>query len=246
MPKLLKKVDQQSNAAAPSNGDGQVANVIDRIAPELMPLAKDIGLFVYDPDNARLHPERNKEAIRWSLSTYGQQKPIVVRAATMHVVAGNGTLEAARELGWTRIAASVVEMTEEEAAGYGVVDNRSAELAMWNYEVLARLTVLKGMPPPMYTDEEIRLLSANRSDPSWGEGGVSAEEAWQGMPEFVQEDQTSWRHVVVHLRCEEDLARFLMLMEQSPGNIRQNSIWYPKAEIGRFADKRYISKDGAP
>ena len=55
-----------------------------------------------DAENARLHDDRNLEAIKSSLERFGQQKPIVVDS-TMSVVAGNGTLEAAKMLGWTKI-----------------------------------------------------------------------------------------------------------------------------------------------
>lgn len=115
---------------------------IDDIAPQLLPLAVPIGSLVYDPDNAMLHPEKNLEAIRESILRYGQQTVLVVRKATMHVVVGNGRLQVCRDLGWTKIAASIVDMTEAEAAGYGMADNRTAGLARWNFEVVARLDAL--------------------------------------------------------------------------------------------------------
>jgi hypothetical protein len=118
--------------------NGKVNDIVPALAGLTMPIE---GLKI-DPDNARLHPERNLEAIKASLAQYGQRKPIVVRAQTMTVVAGNGTLEAAKALGWTRIAASVQPMTEVEAAGYGLADNRTAELARWDFEVVARLDKL--------------------------------------------------------------------------------------------------------
>ncbi len=87
-----------------------------------------------------MHGDRNMEAIRDSLRAYGQLKPVVVRAQTRVVVAGNGTMRAARELGWQRVAAVIVPMTDVEAAGYGLADNRTAELADWDNEVVARLS----------------------------------------------------------------------------------------------------------
>ncbi len=69
-------------------------------------------------------------------------KPVVVRKQTNVIIAGNGTVECARALGWTEIAANVVDVTEVEAVGYGLADNRSAELAKWDFEVVARLDKL--------------------------------------------------------------------------------------------------------
>jgi hypothetical protein len=58
------------------------------------------------------------------------------------------------------------------------------------------------------------------------------------MPEYQHEDQTSWHKVIVHFANAEDMARFAQLVEQSLTD-KTRSIWYPKAEIGRYADKEY-------
>lgn len=91
-----------------------------------------------DPANARSHGERNLEAIRDSLRAFGQQKPIVVDGRGI-VIAGNGTLEAAKRLGWTEIAIVRTELDPGQATAFGIADNRTAELAEWNDEVLRSL-----------------------------------------------------------------------------------------------------------
>lgn len=126
-------------------------------------LVHPIDQFILDPENARLHGERNMESIKDSLALYGQVKPIVVRSSTGIVVAGNGTITAARELGWTEIAATLVDMNEIEAAGYGLADNRTAELAKWNFEVVARLDKLlldAGSPSIGWSEDELEVLRA--------------------------------------------------------------------------------------
>lgn len=53
------------------------------------------------------------------------------------VVAGNGSLEAARRLGWTHLAvADTTGMTAEEVRAFALADNRTAELSAWDYGVL--------------------------------------------------------------------------------------------------------------
>lgn len=101
-----------------------------------------IASLVQDPMNAREHPERNLETIKQSLYLYGQLKPLVVRRESNVIIAGNGTHRAATELGWTEIAVNYTDMSEVEAAGFGLVDNRSAELAKWNFEIVARIDKL--------------------------------------------------------------------------------------------------------
>lgn len=151
-----------------------------QIAPALSPLAVPIDSVTYDPDNARLHPERNMESIELSLTMYGQVKPIVVQKSTGKVVAGNGTLAAAKKLGFTRIAAAVVDMTDIEATGYGLADNRTAELAKWDFEVVARLDRLlqeAGHQPVGWSPDELEVLrAAEWIPPPISEGGFGGED----------------------------------------------------------------------
>lgn len=95
----------------------------------------DIDSVVLDPANARKHPERNIEAIKGSLARFGQQRPIVVDAAGV-VRAGNGTLTAARLLGWKTILIVRTALDGGEAAAFAIADNRTAELAEWDIEAL--------------------------------------------------------------------------------------------------------------
>ena len=84
-----------------------------------------------DPSNVRKHSRRNLDAIKASLRKFGQQKPIVVDAKGI-VLAGNGTLTAAKELGWIEIQATRTELAGVEATAFAIADNRTAELAEWD------------------------------------------------------------------------------------------------------------------
>ena len=90
-----------------------------------------------DPRNARKHDAKNLKAIADSLEQFGQRKPIVVWGRT--VVAGNGTMAAARTLGWTEIQIVRVpdDWSADQVKAYALADNRSAELAAWDEQVLA-------------------------------------------------------------------------------------------------------------
>ena len=91
-----------------------------------------------DPKNARKHSARNLEAIAASLEKFGQRKPIVVHRGV--VLAGNGTLEAAKSLGWTEIDVAEVpdDWDNDTAKAYALADNRTAELAEWDESELAK------------------------------------------------------------------------------------------------------------
>jgi DNA modification methylase len=90
-----------------------------------------------DSRNARKHDAKNLKAIADSLEQFGQRKPIVVWGRT--VVAGNGTMAAARTLGWTEIQIVRVpdDWSADQVKAYALADNRSAELASWDEQVLA-------------------------------------------------------------------------------------------------------------
>ena len=83
-----------------------------------------------DPSNVRKHGRKNLDAIKASLRKFGQQKPIVVDAKGI-VLAGNGTLTAAKELGWEEIEIVRTQLEGVEATAFAIADNRSAELAEW-------------------------------------------------------------------------------------------------------------------
>ncbi len=117
---------------------------LGHIAEPLRHLAVPIDTLVLDPANARLHDDKNLAAIQASLSRFGQRLPLVVQKQGLVIRAGNGRVVAARALGWTHIAAVVVDESEVEAVAFAIADNRSAELASWDDACLARL--LKSLP----------------------------------------------------------------------------------------------------
>jgi len=91
----------------------------------------------FDAANVRRHGEKNLATIKASLSRFGQQKPIVVDAAGV-VRAGNGTLAAAKALGWKEITVVRSTLAGAEATAYAIADNRTAELAEWDEDALAQ------------------------------------------------------------------------------------------------------------
>jgi ParB-like chromosome segregation protein Spo0J len=108
------------------------------------------------------NPRRgNVDVIVESLGIHGQYRPIVVRTKTFEVLAGNHTLAAARELGWTEIAATFVDVTDDEAARIVLVDNRAADLGAYDDQVLADL--LGSLPDTAgtgFSDDDLAVLLA--------------------------------------------------------------------------------------
>ena len=95
-----------------------------------------IADLVFDPANARKHEAKNLDAIKGSLARFGQQKPIVVGSKGV-IIAGNGTLAAARSLGWEKIDVVYTDLTGTDATAFAIADNRTSELAEWDAGVLS-------------------------------------------------------------------------------------------------------------
>ena len=97
-----------------------------------------INSLTPDPANARKHDERNIKAIADSLKQFGQRKPITVTPDSI-VVTGNGTMQAAKSLGWSEIviARTPVGWTWEQIRAWAIADNQTALLGEWDDKVLA-------------------------------------------------------------------------------------------------------------
>lgn len=134
-----------------------------------------------DPANVRKHSERNIETIVASLRRFGQQKPIVVDKSGV-VRAGNGTLEAARRLGWDSIDAHVSELTGSEMTAYAIADNRTAELAEWDEASLA--ATLEGL---QFDDAEL-LEAAGFDEDELAEMLADVEIDGDGTTGEIEED----------------------------------------------------------
>jgi len=97
----------------------------------------NIDELILDPENARKHNDLNLQAIIGSLREFGQRKPIVVSSSNV-VIAGNGTLQSAKTLGWKKIDVVRIpaDWSEDRIRAFALADNRTAELAEWDASVL--------------------------------------------------------------------------------------------------------------
>ena len=119
------------------------------IAADLQTLATPIHELELLPGNPR---RGDIEAVRRSLFTFGQRKPIVVRRDDKVVIAGNHTLQAARLLGWQEIAVVWVDDDETTSKAFALADNRTADLGTYDEQALADLIGQVGSIDPELLD----------------------------------------------------------------------------------------------
>lgn len=85
------------------------------------------------------NPRRNEEAVSkvmGSLKEYGFRQPIVVDENNI-IIVGHTRLKAAQRLGIKEVPVHVAEgLTEQQKKAYRIADNRIAEEAVWDDELL--------------------------------------------------------------------------------------------------------------
>lgn len=142
------------------------------IPPTLAALAVPVDSLVPWSRNPR---RGDVDVIIESLEHNGQYRPIVVRTSTREVLAGNHTLEAARRLGWPEIAATFVDVDDDQAARIVLVDNRANDLAGYDAPTLA--DILDSLPDLTGTGFDAADLTPPTGD-DWSSamGGLSTEE----------------------------------------------------------------------
>jgi DNA modification methylase len=139
-----------------------------------------------DPKNARKHGERNIGTIVTALKEIGAARSIVIDERNV-VLAGNATVDAARQVGLTKVRVVDVDgdelvavrrkgLTETEKARLALFDNRGAELAEWDAHVLAQLQADGVGLDGLFTDDELEALLPTSGPP----GGLTE-------PDFVPE-----------------------------------------------------------
>jgi ParB-like chromosome segregation protein Spo0J len=86
--------------------------------------------------NARLHSDAQIQQIQKSIERFGFLSPVVIDKKGT-VIAGNGRLQAAKNLGLKEVPAIEAEgLSEADLRAYALVDNRLSETSEWDKEIL--------------------------------------------------------------------------------------------------------------
>ena len=87
--------------------------------------------------NARTHSPKQIRQIAASIETFGFTNPVLIDGER-RILAGHGRVAAARQLGLSEVPCRRIEhMTEAEKRAYVIADNRIAENAGWDRDILA-------------------------------------------------------------------------------------------------------------
>lgn len=188
------------------------------------------------------------ELIAESLRINGQYRPVVVNSRTNEVLAGNHTLRAVKHLGWSEIAATFVDVDEDQAARIVLVDNRANDVATYDDTALAGLLDDLGagnLEGTGFSDGDLSALIASIADEP-----VALNDP-DDVPDLPADDPVSqpgdiWELGPHRLLCGDSTdagAVALMLAGDVP-----DCVWtdppYGVSYVGKTADALTIQNDG--
>src|SRR3954471_3795728 len=88
--------------------------------------------------NARTHSKKQIHQIAGSIAEFGFTSPVIIDH-TDTIMAGHGRVEAARSLGWSDVPTIRIEhLTPDQIRAYILADNRIAQSAGWDPEILKK------------------------------------------------------------------------------------------------------------
>ena len=121
-----------------------------------------------DPKNARKRTAQSAHLIKESLKSFGAARSIVIDEDG-RVLAGNGTIEAANDLGITAVRVIETEgdeiiavkrtgLDESEKVGLALADNRTSDLSEWDGLMLQQLSTEQDIKPWFSDDDILEIL----------------------------------------------------------------------------------------
>jgi len=186
------------------------------IPQDACPMAKDIEMWAIDKlvpfsRNARTHSDAHVAQIAGSIREFGFNSPILVDSKA-GIIAGHGRLLAARKLQLAQVPVIVLDhLSEAQKRAYVLADNKLAELAGWDDELLrSELAELRDAEIDLevlgFNDDELRVLLAEADRDDVGSGADDAEEIPEAPAEPVTRAGDIWlvgKHRLICGNCRD-------------------------------------------
>lgn len=126
-------VRKRHRASAPI-GDPALEQAVASFAPQIIQLK--LSELKPSPRNARTHSQKQIHQIAQSIKAFGFTNPVAINGSG-EIISGHGRCEAAKLLGMTHVPAIRLDhLNSEQARLLRIADNRLAEAAGWDEELL--------------------------------------------------------------------------------------------------------------
>lgn len=195
---------------------------LQHIQEHLRYLAFPVDKLNQDPDNARSHPTKNYEEVKQSIEDYQVRESLKVRKDNLVIEAGNLRHRVLRDEGYKWVPVLLCDDDKEKATLFGLADNRTAELGVWNQDVVVEQLDKAaedwgGVDGTGFTEEDHEVIKNSfEEDMDWGAGLDDDDESDE--LEFSDEDEKRGKIVVT---CDvEDLERVKSQIEVVTGSFQ--------------------------
>jgi site-specific DNA-methyltransferase (adenine-specific) len=138
------------------------------------------------------------DAVAKSIQTFGFNVPILCDQ-DMTIIAGHVRWKAAKKLGLTSVPAIQLSLTRAQREAFAIADNRTAEIADWDYDVLGE--ILKDLP-----EEGIDLNSLGFNEAEL-DAILKPEEDfdWDRFREDLEESRQDATHIFLPVKVPIDM-----------------------------------------
>lgn len=139
--------------------------------------------------NARKHEDYDVSQIAASIEQYGFNDPVGIWGKDNIIVEGHGRLLAAKKLGMDKVPCiRLDDLTDEQRREYAIMHNKTAELSMWDFDLLAA---------------EVSELDFSGFDVDWGIIADTEDVDIDKFFEKKEEDEEKKKKTIVCPHCGE-------------------------------------------
>ncbi len=153
-------------------------------------------------NNARTHSKKQLKQIAKSIEHFGFVNPVLI-STDFEIVAGHGRVEAAKMLGLKEVpTVRLSNLSPAQRRAYVIADNRLAELAGWNRELLA--AELQGLLDLQFDEVELTGFSLGEIDVLLEETPAAPDDELAAERSVVSRPGDLWILGSHQLRCGDE------------------------------------------
>lgn len=188
-------------------------------------------------NNSRLHDETQLGQLVASINEFGFTNPVLLDGAN-GIIAGHGRVMAANVLGLETVPTIELEhLTDEQKAAYVIADNKLAQNAKWDDEIL-RLE-LQSLSDADYDLSILGFDEASLSRLLDVAETADAFEEYNQAIEYENKNANPYKSLIVHFENEQDVDNFKHLIKQNFSNSAKY-IYHPIQVRKETESKRYV------
>lgn len=164
----------------------------------------DISKLKKNPQNIKIHPKEQIHDIMELIKMVGFIYPIVIDRKFL-IWGGHGRLESGEGLGMKKVPYTYLDdLSEEQKKVFLIMDNKVNESAWVSENVKL---IFDNIDPLLFDNFEMNF------DDYFQKNIDIAEEEWQNMPEFVQENDDAFRRIMIKFENAKDVKKFIEIIK---------------------------------